>query len=369
MCENNSMNNTDVFEQINEYLANRVGAIAFPGLLDGNAGLSLYHYLLYRYTNDETYKQRADSLIDQVCDTSHVLIQNDRLSFERGLSGVSWVIMFLAQHCYIDSEIDETIREIDDYIFKRLANKSTEELSKISMLLLGILVYLTCSIRFNRSRDREATALKISLARDLVNFIDKQHVDDGYAQITKEPTIFSLTDYRLPLYLYIIAELYQANIYTEKLDRIIEGMIPIIQRSFPALYSNRIYLLVALYHLTHVKCVPAWDAHIKALEQNIDFERMFQREFRDRSVNFKHGLSGLLFILRITSPTNRIPRKEELCKQIAQKIEHSTFFHDLASEKTEPGIMLGICGIGLSLLLNRMGDKSIDMNLKPEFRK
>jgi hypothetical protein len=342
------MKNTKIKTHTN-IIIQKLQEIEDPGLYSGKMGICIYLFLLYQYTNNDEYKQKAEELIDDIC--GHYSL-ND-ISFESGLCGILWGIKYLAKNKLIDPDIDDAIYDIDNYIFREISTKTMDELFRMYPILLGIMTYLIYDIANKINDGTEITQIKKDIIIFLINAIDTINNKDEYNKITNEPFAFNLNNYKFPVYIYILAELYKLNFHNGKIDKIIDSLTIFIHRCFPALNCNRICLLASIYHLQSVKDIPEWERHINLLESKIDIDDMLKNEFMKKSLNINSGLSGLLFILRIIPATNKFTFKQELCAKIEDKLEISDYcvnnntYNDL-------GLVYGICGTALSMLLNEM---------------
>lgn len=72
------------------------------GLYSGKAGYSLALYLANNYLYDEYIEQRAYDLLRET-----LLISTDDISFENGLSGIGYVLLYLIDNDYLDANFEE----------------------------------------------------------------------------------------------------------------------------------------------------------------------------------------------------------------------------------------------------------------------
>lgn len=229
--------------QLTESIINAIPATTESGMFFGKTGIMVYLFQLARQTGNSYYQEVAEQLIDDIC------VAADKMTsagFNDGLCGVAWSIEYLAQKGFIDADTDDALEEIDNRIFKYLTSKSFDELITSSDMLPGIAFYLIWRIAPHKDKDSELVKLRKDLLIVIINALETSYNKDSYVKLREEPVRFSLAEYRLPFYLYLIAEIYKLDFYNYKLDRIIESITPVILSTFPIRQSHRIYLILAL---------------------------------------------------------------------------------------------------------------------------
>lgn len=342
-------------------LRNIIGAILSQNysnvsldISNGKMGACLSLFVASRFLEDKFILEKAEWLIDDIyrdCEKKSISTQID---FETGLAGIAFAITYLIKHGYIDADPNDVLKELDDCIFRWISSKAIGELQNYTSLLYGILFYLLYNIHFYKNIESEPVQLKKELVILIINSIELSNDQNGYTQINSEPFIFNMNLYKLPAYIYLIAETYKLNFYNYKLDRIIDNLTTFILSSFPRLTSNRIYLISSVRYLMNIKPVPLWEKHISILEKSIDIDTMLKYEFKDKSIALNNGVSGLLMLLTSIQETENLKYKEELCFKILKKIEHSSYFKSLKEENNFLSMRSGSCGIMLSLSLYGM---------------
>jgi len=346
-------NETDkIIDLLTKHICHNLLEIKSIGLFNGKMGVCQYLFILARYTKEKKYQVLAESLIDDICRTLSI---SDGISFVNGLPGVLFGLSNLVNDNYIQTDLDDFSKEIDDYIF-RVTIQDTNNLEN-SPQLLWRLLYHTRRIEKENSMKKESMQFNKALIINIINTLDTFNYNNGYSVFKEETPYFSITEYKLPLYLYILAELYKLNFYKDKLDRIIEyGITPIFNGLFPILQINRISLLSAIYHLFSVRPVFAWKRHIEILEDSIDLDIIFNEEFKAKSLNLNNGVSGLLFVLCIIPETKLFKFRDKLCQIAVKRIEKSLYLQEiiLDNHNSDISFLSGSCGIALSLLLYKM---------------
>lgn len=335
-----------------ESIIGTIPNISESGLFAGKAGIMIYLFHLAHRTQSTIHQELAEQLIDEICTEADKIAS---ANIDNGLCGIAWSIEYLAQKNFIIVDTDDTLLEIDDRIFKYISSKSFDELISISDTLPGIAFYLIQRIKPHKDKENESIRLKKDLLISIINAIELQYNKESYIKLKYEPVLFSLADYKLPFYLYLIAELYELNFYNYKLDRIIDSIDSVILSTFPLKQSNRIYFILALHQLMQYKKSDNWKLHLTLLENTIDVEALLKNEFHNKSVLLNNGISGLLFLLGIFSTANQFQFYVSLRTRLIQKLDSSDYFNENEFLKNDDsGLLFGKAGIALSLVLHNI---------------
>ena len=85
-------------------------------LIGGRAGISLFHFYYSRIFQNEASNNIAYKFIENVFDS----INNgfSMHTFAGGLAGIGWLIEFLEQNDFLETDTDEMLVELDDYLYK-----------------------------------------------------------------------------------------------------------------------------------------------------------------------------------------------------------------------------------------------------------
>lgn len=322
-----------------------------PGFFSGKAGIMIYLFRLARQTNNVWYQELAEQMIDEVC------LAADKIksaNFDNGLCGLAWAVEYLAQEGFIEANTEDVLEDINNKIFKLVSSKSFDELVAISDMLPGIAFYLIRNIKPRNDDNSESVCLKKDLLILIINAIETKYNKDSYIKLKEEPVRFSLTEYKLPFYLYLIAELYGLNFYNYKLDRIIDSINPIILSVFPLQQSHRIYFIFALKNLMKYVQFTKWELHLALLVKSIDVNALLQNEFHNKSISLNYGMSGLLFLLGVFPNANQFQFSDPIQHGLIKKIYKSDYFEKKQYMKDDISLLLGKTGIALSLLIHNI---------------
>jgi lantibiotic biosynthesis protein len=127
------------------------GRIASDSLLGGQLGLVLYYHQLYEVTEEHAHREKALQLLAEVID--NLQAGNARLvksSFSSGAAGFAWLMNFLAEKNFIDTDLREELRELDNYLFEDALKQLDADKPDYLHGAFGILHYFT-----TRGREEE----------------------------------------------------------------------------------------------------------------------------------------------------------------------------------------------------------------------
>lgn len=93
------------------------------GLLNGKLGLSIYFYLLSRKTENQEFLEVAENLVGELLEKlSEAKLPID---FENGLAGIACGISYLVNSDFVEADLDETLGELDDRVYRFLEVQKT----------------------------------------------------------------------------------------------------------------------------------------------------------------------------------------------------------------------------------------------------
>ena len=110
------------------------------GLLRGKMGVCLYFYEASKRSDNEQYREFADSIFDDVYNYVH----RNPVSpyFDSGLLGIAWGINYLIENDFVEGDPDELLSSIDNIIYHIIENKIEELKFGFKQGLLGYVFYL-----------------------------------------------------------------------------------------------------------------------------------------------------------------------------------------------------------------------------------
>lgn len=176
-------------------------------------------------------------------------------------------------------------------------------------------------------------------------------IDENKFQ-SREPSLFTVF-WDLPIILMLLAAARKLNINSEKVDRILDYLSPIVTSLYPTLHGNRLYLLLGMAHILKEVSIPEWQNYADFLRKTINPSRIIHDECKSLNILLMDGITGLAFISRelgeLTGNFELI-----LCwKDVLDKILTSVYWNDIGFRnemKNSIGLCTGLSGIGLLLL-------------------
>ena len=93
------------------------------GLADGRMGQCIYFYHIGRLLNSKDYSQKAELMIDEIFNQVVTLKMFD---INAGLAGIALGLEYLVDNKYVDGNINEILRDVDDILFKQICNPERE---------------------------------------------------------------------------------------------------------------------------------------------------------------------------------------------------------------------------------------------------
>jgi hypothetical protein len=319
------------------------------GLVNGKLGLCIYYYYLSHWEKKEEFKQVAekwlDDIVSQLSDTMDVTV-------EAGLAGVAIGISHLVKEKFVGGDINEILEEVDSTIFKKLAfleyKDTKHQIPKEEFIQLLYYLYL-------RHTEQTSSDDKYIFQELIIRTIEmfKHNLQTGFFN---EHFSFSIRNFQLPFFLYIISKIYDLNIYNDRITKMLEEYVNQIVSTIPVLHANRLYLLWGLVNIK--TCLPGYkkeiESHIQLLKESIDIDRIVNTELMNQDIYIMDGLSFvymLLFCMQMNYPAYSIDYNPQL---FFDKISNSDAWDTLLNRKFYfykcSGLFDGFPGANLILL-------------------
>lgn len=298
------------------------------GLVTGKLGLCIYYFYLSRWEENGEFKQMAENLLDDVVSQ---LSETTDVTVESGLAGVAIGISHLVKEKFVEGDINEILEDVDSTIFKKLAFFKYEDTKKHvpKTDIIHLLYYLYVRYTEQVSSDNQYVFQELMI-RTIEMFKEDLQVD-----FFNEYFSFSLRDYHLPCFLYIMGKIYDLNIYKGRITHILEEYMNQIISTYPVLQANRLYLLCGLIGLK--SSLPGYkkeiDFHIRLLKNGIDIDHIINTELGNQDIYIANGLSSvymLLFHLQMNNPVYSIDYNPQL---FFTKIRNSEAWNALLSKE------------------------------------
>lgn len=108
------INENDILKLVDWVLLNST-ATSSAGLYNGKAGISLSLFDVARVLNDSYISDWASELFKEV-----FLTKDDDVSFEYGLSGIGYSLLYLIEYKYIEADFEDIFEELLNLIIKQI---------------------------------------------------------------------------------------------------------------------------------------------------------------------------------------------------------------------------------------------------------
>ncbi|TXE06428.1 lanthionine synthetase LanC family protein [Algoriphagus aquimarinus] len=319
------------------------------GLLHGKLGLSIYFYHLARKTENQDFLEIADILVGEIFEKlSEAKLPTD---FENGLAGIAYGISYLVNSDFVEADLDDTLSELDDRIFKFLEDQKTNLPTNFRNGIIGYLFYCLDRLESSLKSSHQSNIyvfrrLGAGLLNQLGQLIEEEKIQD------REPQLFNIF-WDLPLVLIVLGRSNRLQVNPKKAERILDYLLPILLSLFPSLHSNRLYLLLGIESVLKEVDHPDLRKHGLFLKGSIDMGKIFSSECKNLNIHMFDGVSGLRLIgeklSEITGDNSFLPSD----KLIFDKINESVCWGEVdfySPFKKNIGLVSGLSGIGWTLL-------------------
>jgi len=330
-------------QQFNEFVMAQDIEKMPVGLFCGKMGLCIYFYHQASYTNEIKFKKFAKKLLNSIFTQIN---SKSLISLEDGLIGVCLGLNYLVENGYQTGNINHVVSELDDKIYQTAWFELLKDFSVSTESMKSIFeVALYFAIRLQNSQlDKNNRFLYESIVIKAINYIESTfNNSDNFI----EPLVYSLNEYFISNYFYLLAIVYQLDFYNYKVDKIIDEVFPKLASTYPLLHSNRLQLIIVLEYLNHQLNRKSIDDYITRLRQDIDYIQMVTSEFRNKNLLLANGLSGMYMIQNMLFKNKELP-KSLIKNRIIQSELWDDIYLDEVKLNATNGLFTGLAGIILT---------------------
>lgn len=291
--------NEDIIRKLVDYTLLNACSINSSGLYNGKAGISLALFEVARYLQDEYTEEQAFDLLQEA-----LVSKTEDISFENGLSGIGYVLIYLIENEFIDADFNEIFSEQFEKIlvgFEKLKEDPNPLLNSIRMAYFLSLTKSFCKVdsRIEKIIKSIFEATELYLAIQFFDFKDIDYINNKNAVLEQ-----------FEIYLQMVCESQYINY-----SRVVLEYYAELYRSGRIMSSYK-----TAYYLekidTQGKCKDAIDSN----KRYADFNNAKTHSLRNR-IDLAY-LSGKAEVLQ----KNISARNEEnLEKKILQSIPHGAF--------------------------------------------
>lgn len=313
------------------------------GLAFGKIGLAIYFYQLMRLEDNVEYGKFAKKYLDEVSSKIDTIKEVD---IKNGLSGIGLGINYLVKNGFISGNINNILGEIDDYLFKTLSvSKYNEQLDTLTMIQLLYYFYIRLQ---DQKQDSENDYFFKEICIKTINIIYSK-----MGKITFGTRLIYDVEQELPLFLYVLSEIYNRNFYNVRIRKIVNELSPTILSSIPILHSNRLYLLWVISTIYKQVKLIGWKEHIELLKRELNLDEIVNIELKNRNIFFNNGVTSIFLLSDSMKDILGEEAINTFQQKLFRKIEQSEVWNLLEVNpllNMHTGLYDGFCGAVLLLI-------------------
>jgi len=314
------------------------------GLSSGKMGICIYFYQQARLTQNKMYEEFAKTLYNSIF--NQVQFETS-INLEKGLVGISYGIDYLIKEKYVPKDANKIMQIIDGKIL-RIANANPEFQSDIIAEnetvkpCINVSMYFCKRLKNNNLHSNERFLMENYIV-ETINRIECVVLD----KIFEEPYMFTLTNYFLPSYLFLLSSAYELKFFNYKIIRLLNDLTDKLKSTYPLLQSNRLFLSAAMRSIEKQESLSGWKEHIHFLDQSVDIDTCLMNEFRNKSIFPNDGITGLYYLI------SRLHQHKNIdLNLIREKIILSDAWDDCMKDENSLiaciGLVTGFCGVILT---------------------
>jgi hypothetical protein len=165
------------------------------GLYNGKAGLSIVLFMAAEYLEDEHIEDIAYDLFQE-----SLIIKNFDISFENGLSGIGYALLFLVEHEYIEVDFDQIFGMQYEAIIKNFENTGKDPARLVNSLQAIYFLSKVSEIKKEDKRIQEIIknlfeGLELFLTVQFHDFCEKNYINRKADVLNIFITYLKLVDY------------------------------------------------------------------------------------------------------------------------------------------------------------------------------
>lgn len=135
-----------IIRKLVDYILLNACSVNSSGLYNGKAGMALALFEAARYLQDEYIEEQAFDLLQE-----SLLSKSEDISFENGLSGIGYVLLYLMKNDFIEADFDDLFKEQYEKIIESI---EIMEQKKIQLTNIMQVVYFLSSLKQLKPQDQ-----------------------------------------------------------------------------------------------------------------------------------------------------------------------------------------------------------------------
>ncbi|MCR4769280.1 MAG: hypothetical protein K5874_03600 [Bacteroidaceae bacterium] len=313
----------------------------------GQMGICAALYMSNKRNSNMEIEQLADKFLDCILEKTKTIVDT---SFEHGLSGIGFAINFLHKEGCISGDIDDILFSIDASIYKQLNDDEIKVPPHLNGFI-GYLAYIVERIE-NPFHNKESLLHEIdmSMLRRIINnlyllmpvYLKKLNED-------LSPTFLS----DCSILFYYFGRLLHANVYNEKIKKMISNLEVYVCSVIPHYNLNKILIANTLSYLNEKLRNESVKKYIKILYDAVEYEKIINEI--DRGVNsFNVGWCNAL--INITIALKYIEDNDKVLMLYSQREKISSYADKCINEiltcnnnNVKANFINGISGVSFAL--------------------
>jgi hypothetical protein len=306
-------------EEYNKKLISSLDKASYSlGLADGEMGFSIYFYTMGEWYGNKEYKKNAKKLLDHICRNAKNI---QTIDVKSGLAGIGLGIRYLITQKHVAGNINVILKDIDNVIFKHLSYDSD---NMDSIALIHVIYYLNLRLRDQVSASESEYLYQELIIQSLNNLYDGVDV-----VFFEEPPSYHI-DYKLPLLLRLLSEIYNQKFYDYRVIQIVNELSDKVLSTYPLSHANRLFLLWGMIALKPVvKRKKPWEEHMQLLKDELSIDSIFHNELKNGHIIFQNGVTSIYFLMKSLESIFSEQELNGFRKNIYSKIESSYNWREL----------------------------------------
>ncbi|OJX91991.1 MAG: hypothetical protein BGP01_06835 [Paludibacter sp. 47-17] len=186
------MENEVIIRKIVDYILLNAYSVNSSGLYNGKAGMAWALFETARFLQDEYIEEQALELLQEA-----LISKTDDISFENGLSGIGYVLLYLIKNDFIDADFDEVFKEQYEKILTSFEAQKKNPDALLNLILINY--FLFESKQYHSDDERIADAIKnifeaneLYLATHFFDFRDIHYVNNKTTVLSKFNTYLKI---------------------------------------------------------------------------------------------------------------------------------------------------------------------------------
>ena len=165
------------------------------GLYNGKTGFSISLFLASEYLQDEDIYNIAHGLLSE-----SLIIRNGDLSFENGLSGVGYALLYLIENDYVEADFDELFSEQYEVIIRSFENIEKNPLVIVKAMQIVYFLAKASNVKKEDRRIQEVMkrffeGLEMFLSLQFLDFSDIKYINNKQIILYIFNTYLKLVDF------------------------------------------------------------------------------------------------------------------------------------------------------------------------------